>query len=163
MHSVQARTIYDYFRQLFAQVTNSPIDPIRESIVVSFEAYVGPEGNLLEMKPEQCRRIILPSPLLTLEGMEAMENLKVAYSTWSSRTLNITFPSRKVFPVINWLSTVPAESHYRRSMMTSRLSFFRIGGLCRQDPPFGPRGVRWCSSSSRAIQEACQSPLDDRY
>lgn len=44
--AVQSRLIYDYFRQLFAQVTNPPIDPIRESIVMSLEAYVGPEGNL---------------------------------------------------------------------------------------------------------------------
>ncbi len=51
----QPRIIYDYFRQLFAQVTNPPIDPLRESIVMSLETYVGPEGNLLEMRPEQCQ------------------------------------------------------------------------------------------------------------
>ena len=96
--STQARMIYDYFRQLFAQVTNPPIDPIRESIVMSLEAYVGPEGNLLEMKPEQCHRIILPSPLLTLEEMEAMKSLKVAYATWPSRTIDITFPKSEGLP-----------------------------------------------------------------
>jgi len=96
--STQARMIYDYFRQLFAQVTNPPIDPIRESIVMSLEAYVGPEGNLLEMKPEQCHRIILPSPLLTLEEMTAMKKLKVAYSTWPSRTIDITFPKPEGLP-----------------------------------------------------------------
>ena len=96
--STQARMIYDYFRQLFAQVTNPPIDPIRESIVMSLEAYVGPEGNLLEMKPEQCHRILLPSPLLTLEEMEAMKGLELAYSTWPSRTLDITFPKAEGLP-----------------------------------------------------------------
>ena len=96
--SSQARMIYDYFRQLFAQVTNPPIDPIRESIVMSLEAYVGPEGNLLEMKPEQCHRILLPSPLLTLEEMEAMKSLKLAYSAWPSRTIDITFPKAEGLP-----------------------------------------------------------------
>lgn len=96
--SNQARMIYDYFRQLFAQVTNPPIDPIRESIVMSLEAYVGPEGNLLEMKQEQCHRIVLPSPLLTLEEMEAMKNLKIAYKTWPSKTIDITFPKSEGLP-----------------------------------------------------------------
>ncbi|KAF8350828.1 NADPH-dependent glutamate synthase [Amanita rubescens] len=96
--AVQPRVIYDYFRQLFAQVTNPPIDPIRESIVMSLEAYVGPEGNLLEMKPEQCHRILLPSPLLSIEEMNAMKNLKAAYSTWPSRTIDITFPKEEGLP-----------------------------------------------------------------
>ena len=89
--ATQPRIIYDYFRQLFAQVTNPPIDPIRESIVMSLETYVGPEGNLLEMRPQQCHRILLPSPVLTIEEMNAMKNLKVAYPDWPSRTIDITF------------------------------------------------------------------------
>ncbi|KAF6765062.1 NADPH-dependent glutamate synthase [Ephemerocybe angulata] len=94
----QPRLIYDYFRQLFAQVTNPPIDPIRESIVMSLEAYVGPEGNLLEMKPEQCHRIFLPSPILSIEEMNAMKNLKSAYTSWPSRTIDITFPKGEGLP-----------------------------------------------------------------
>lgn len=94
----QPKSLYDYFRQLFAQVTNPPIDPIRESIVMSLETYVGPEGNLLEMKPEQCHRILLPSPVLDIEEMNAMKNLKTAYSTWPSRTIDITFPKGDGLP-----------------------------------------------------------------
>ncbi|KAF8636732.1 hypothetical protein AX17_003535 [Amanita inopinata Kibby_2008] len=96
--ALQPRVIYDYFRQLFAQVTNPPIDPIRESIVMSLEAYVGPEGNLLEMKPEQCHRILLPSPLLSIEEMNAMKNLKSAYGAWPSRTIDITLPKDEGLP-----------------------------------------------------------------
>ncbi|KAI0065492.1 NADPH-dependent glutamate synthase [Artomyces pyxidatus] len=96
--ATQPRIIYDYFRQLFAQVTNPPIDSIRESIVMSLEAYVGPEGNLLEMKPEQCHRILLPSPVISIEEMNAMKNLKSAYSTWASRTIDITFPKEEGLP-----------------------------------------------------------------
>jgi glutamate synthase (NADPH/NADH) len=94
----QPRLIYDYFRQLFAQVTNPPIDPIRESIVMSLEAYVGPEGNLLEMKPEQCHRILLPSPLVSMEEMNALKNLKAAYASWRSITLDITFSKTEGLP-----------------------------------------------------------------
>jgi glutamate synthase (NADPH/NADH) len=96
--ATQPRVIYDYFRQLFAQVTNPPIDPIRESIVMSLETYVGPEGNLLEMKPEQCHRILLPSPVLTIEEMNAMKNLKTAYATWPSYTIDLTFPKDEGLP-----------------------------------------------------------------
>jgi glutamate synthase (NADPH/NADH) len=96
--ATQPRLIYDYFRQLFAQVTNPPIDPIRESIVMSLEAYVGPEGNFLEMKPDQCHRIKLPSPILTIEEMNAMKNLKNAYVKWPSLTIDITFPKSEGLP-----------------------------------------------------------------
>ncbi|CAG7854261.1 Glutamate synthase [NADH]; AltName: Full=NADH-GOGAT; Flags: Precursor [Serendipita indica DSM 11827] len=96
--ATQPRLVYEYFRQLFAQVTNPPIDPLREKIVMSLEAYVGPEGNLLEMKPEQCHRILLPSPVISLEEMEAMKHLKVAYARWPSRTIDITFPKTHGIP-----------------------------------------------------------------
>lgn len=96
--ATQARPIYDYFRQLFAQVTNPPIDPIRESIVMSLECYVGPEGNLLEMKPDQCHRILLKSPILSIEEMNAMKNLSAAYPKWSSRVIDITFPKTEGLP-----------------------------------------------------------------
>ncbi|KAF9532316.1 NADPH-dependent glutamate synthase [Crepidotus variabilis] len=96
--ATQPRVIYDYFRQLFAQVTNPPIDPIRESIVMSLAAYVGPEGNLLEIKATQCHRILLPSPVLSIEEMNAMKNLKMAYTTWPSRTIDITFAKSEGLP-----------------------------------------------------------------
>ncbi|CAL1704998.1 unnamed protein product [Somion occarium] len=96
--STQPRLIYDYFRQLFAQVTNPPIDPIREDIVMSLEAYVGPEGNLLEMKAEQCHRILLKSPILSIEEMNAMKNLKYAYPSWPSVIIDITFPKEHGLP-----------------------------------------------------------------
>lgn len=94
----QPRLLYEYFRQLFAQVTNPPIDPLREKIVMSLEAYVGPEGNLLEQNPSQCHRILLPSPIVTIEEMNALKNLKLAYPKWSSVTIDITFPKSHGLP-----------------------------------------------------------------
>ncbi|KAI8146357.1 hypothetical protein BJV82DRAFT_510238 [Fennellomyces sp. T-0311] len=86
----QPRLIYEYFRQLFAQVTNPPIDPIREEIVMSLECYVGPEGNLLEMESSQCKRLILPSPILSTQELAAVKTMDTHYN-WKVNTIDITF------------------------------------------------------------------------
>jgi glutamate synthase (ferredoxin) len=65
--SNKPRLIYDYFKQLFAQVTNPPIDCIREEIVTSAETRLGSEGNLLNPQPTACRRVELKYPILTNE------------------------------------------------------------------------------------------------
>ena len=88
----QPRLLYEYFRQLFAQVTNPPIDPIREAIVMSLECYVGPQGNLLEMNPAQCHRLMLPSPILSIPNFNALKNITVLYRDWTVCTIDITFP-----------------------------------------------------------------------
>ncbi|MES2695969.1 MAG: glutamate synthase central domain-containing protein, partial [Verrucomicrobiota bacterium] len=65
--SNKPRLLYDYFKQLFAQVTNPPIDSIREEIVTSAESRLGSEGNLLDPQPSACRRVELKWPVLTNE------------------------------------------------------------------------------------------------
>ncbi|MGH9082826.1 MAG: glutamate synthase large subunit, partial [Acidimicrobiales bacterium] len=62
--SERSRLVYDYFTQLFAQVTNPPLDAIREELVTSLGATVGPEGNLLAATPGACRQILLPRPVI---------------------------------------------------------------------------------------------------
>jgi len=62
--SDRPRLLYDYFTQLFAQVTNPPLDAIREELVTSLAATVGPEGNLLEAQGGSCRQILLPQPVI---------------------------------------------------------------------------------------------------
>ncbi|KAF2084403.1 glutamate synthase [Saccharata proteae CBS 121410] len=91
----QPRLLYEYFRQLFAQVTNPPIDPIREAIVMSLEAYVGPQGNLLEMDEAQCHRLLLPSPVLSIEEFNALNNIHAVHSNWTSKVIDITFPKKE--------------------------------------------------------------------
>jgi len=86
------RLLYEYFKQLFAQVTNPPIDPIRESIVMSLECYVGPQGNLLEMDPTQCGRLLLPSPILSIEEFNAVKNMQTVYPEWTVKIIDLTFP-----------------------------------------------------------------------
>ena len=63
--SDQAPPLFDYFHQLFAQVTNPAIDPIRESLVMSLATALGPDGNTFEETPEQCHQLTLPGPILS--------------------------------------------------------------------------------------------------
>src|SRR6184192_292714 len=65
--SDRPRLLYDYFKQLFAQVTNPPLDAIREELVTTMESTLGPEGNLLNPEPSACRRVELKWPILTNE------------------------------------------------------------------------------------------------
>ncbi len=68
--SSERRTLFDYFHQLFAQVTNPPIDPIREELVMSLMTYIGNLGNVLEETPEHARLIKLRRPVLTEDELE---------------------------------------------------------------------------------------------
>ena len=63
--SHRVRSLYDYFRQQFAQVTNPPIDPLRETIVMSLQTQIGPECNVFEPTPEHARQVVLGSPILS--------------------------------------------------------------------------------------------------
>ncbi|BBZ09428.1 glutamate synthase [Mycolicibacterium doricum] len=62
--SQRPRMLFDYFQQLFAQVTNPPLDAIREEVVTSLQGVIGPEGDLLNPNAESCRQIVLPQPIL---------------------------------------------------------------------------------------------------
>ncbi len=67
--SNRSRLLFDYFSQLFAQVTNPPLDAIREELVTSTASVIGPEANLLRPGPESCRQIVVPYPILTNEEL----------------------------------------------------------------------------------------------
>ena len=62
--SDRSRLLFDYFQQLFAQVTNPPLDAIREEVVTSVGSTIGPEGNLLQPGPESCHQLVLPFPII---------------------------------------------------------------------------------------------------
>jgi glutamate synthase domain-containing protein 2/glutamate synthase domain-containing protein 1/glutamate synthase domain-containing protein 3 len=82
--------LYAYFKQLFAQVTNPPIDPIREKIVMSVSTSVGPEGNLLDETPEHAHQLIIGQPLLTHGELEKLR--QVDHHVFRADTLDATFP-----------------------------------------------------------------------
>ncbi len=90
--SDKPRLLYDYFKQLFAQVTNPPIDPIREACIMALDTYLGPEGNLLGTTPGQCQRLHLGSPVLTNVQLGAIRRLsESAYHGWSSVVIDTTY------------------------------------------------------------------------
>lgn len=96
--SDKPRQITDYFKQLFAQVTNPPIDPIREEIVMSLVCPVGPEGNLLSQpSPNHCERLVVRSPILTLEEMKTLKDKTYkradGSNVISSTVIDCTFPA----------------------------------------------------------------------
>ncbi len=68
--SDRPRLLFEYFKQLFAQVTNPPIDPLREGLVMSLMVFTGKQQNLLGESPQHCRQLKLPHPILTNEDME---------------------------------------------------------------------------------------------
>ena len=74
--SKEHRPLFDYFKQLFAQVTNPPIDAIREEIVTSTSVYAGKDGNLLVQQPENCRVLKILHPILTNTDMLKIKSLK---------------------------------------------------------------------------------------
>ncbi len=88
--SDRPRMLYDYFRQLFAQVTNPAIDSIREEIIMSLECYIGPERNLLDTSKEHAHRLLISHPILTNEELGAIKHMKCR--GWKSKTIDITFP-----------------------------------------------------------------------
>ncbi len=77
--SDEIKPLFNYFHQLFAQVTNPPIDAIREEVVTSTSVYLGREGNILEEKPENCRMLKIKNPILTNTDMLKLKNLNNEY------------------------------------------------------------------------------------
>ena len=90
--SDQNRPLFDYFKQLFAQVSNPPLDAIREELVTSLEAFVGSEQNLFDESPQHCRQLRLKSPLLTDEQLAQIRALDLP--GLSSTTLSTLFDAR---------------------------------------------------------------------
>ena len=74
--SDQPKLLFNYFKQLFAQVTNPPIDPLREGLVMSLLAFTGKARNLLDETPEHCQQLQLPHPILTNEDMQRLRAVK---------------------------------------------------------------------------------------
>ncbi len=91
--SDRPRMLYDYFKQLFAQVTNPPIDSIREEVVMSLETYIGPESNLINPTAQHANRLRLPHPILTNEELAAIRHMDGTFNgrTWQTRSIDITW------------------------------------------------------------------------
>jgi glutamate synthase (NADPH/NADH) large chain/glutamate synthase (ferredoxin) len=83
--------LYSYFKQLFAQVTNPPIDSIREAVVMSVRTLVGAERNLLDETPEHARQLVIDDPILSDGDLERLR--QVSTGVFRSETIDITWPA----------------------------------------------------------------------
>jgi glutamate synthase (NADPH/NADH) large chain len=88
--SDKPRMLYDYFKQLFAQVTNPAIDSIREEVIMSLECYIGPERNLLNTTEEHAHRLRIPHPILSNEQLASLKHID--HRGWKSKVIDITWP-----------------------------------------------------------------------
>jgi glutamate synthase (NADPH/NADH) large chain len=98
--SERPRLLYDYFQQLFAQVTNPPLDAIREELVTSLASTIGPEQNLLAPEPASCNQIVMPRPVLTNEELAKLLyiNEDGTQPGWRAFAIDGLFPTRASAP-----------------------------------------------------------------
>ncbi|MBY9081276.1 glutamate synthase large subunit [Paenibacillus sp. HN-1] len=89
--SDRPQRLYNYFKQMFAQVTNPPIDAIREELITSTMTTIGPERNLLKPEPESCRQIALHTPILSNEEFAKIRHVRRA--GFKAMTIPILFPA----------------------------------------------------------------------
>nr|MBE5725832.1 putative glutamate synthase 1 [Cucujiformia] len=80
-----------YFKQLFAQVTNPPIDPFREKVVMSLQCPIGPEANILEPSPKQVHRLWLKQPVISIADLDVL--VQTNHRSWSTHVIDTTFPA----------------------------------------------------------------------
>jgi glutamate synthase domain-containing protein 2/glutamate synthase domain-containing protein 1/glutamate synthase domain-containing protein 3 len=119
--------LFSYFKQLFAQVTNPAIDPIRESVVMSLTACIGPEINLLGETPDHCHQLVMPQPILRNSELERLR--QVDHTVFEARTIDITWPVDE------------GESGMQR----------RIDEMCREASELVARGVNIIILSDRNL------------
>ena len=87
--SSKPQLLYTYFKQLFAQVTNPAIDPIREELVMSLETYLGPSKNIFEETPRHCHKLLAKRPILTNDELETIKKIKKG--GFKTKTISLLF------------------------------------------------------------------------
>ncbi|TAM39476.1 glutamate synthase subunit alpha, partial [bacterium] len=87
--SSKPQLLFTYFKQLFAQVTNPAIDPIREELVMSLETYLGPSKNIFEETPQHCHKLLARRPILTNEELETIKAIKKG--GFKTKTISLLF------------------------------------------------------------------------
>ena len=127
--SDKPQSLFNYFKQLFAQVTNPPIDPIREELVMSLISYIGAEGNILSEVPENCHTLKMPHPILTNRELEKLR--RVSRGDLLASTLPTTF------------SVVEGERGLKRA----------LDGLCRRASLAIKSGYTLLILSDRGVDE----------
>ena len=91
--SDKPRLLFDYFKQLFAQVTNPAIDSIREEVIMSLECLIGPEGNLLENNKDNAKRLRIENPILSNTDLSALKHISL--DGWKTQTIDLTYSKKE--------------------------------------------------------------------
>lgn len=91
--SDKPRLLFDYFKQLFAQVTNPAIDSIREEVIMSLECLIGPEGNLLENIKDNAKRLKIDNPILSNKDLSALKHISL--DGWKTQTIDLTYSKKE--------------------------------------------------------------------
>ena len=123
--SNKPQLLFNYFKQLFAQVTNPPIDPIREELVMSLISYIGCERNILEETPEHCHTVKLQDPILTNRDFEKLK--RVSQGDFLASTLPTLFRAvdgepglKRSLDALRRRATVAIESGYNVLILSDR-------------------------------------------
>ena len=123
--SDKPQLLFNYFKQLFAQVTNPPIDPIREELVMSLVSYIGCERNILEETPEHCHTVKLPDPILTNSDFEKLR--RVSQGDFLASTLPTLYRVadgeeglKRSLDALRRRATVAIESGYNVLILSDR-------------------------------------------
>ena len=106
--SDKPQPLFNYFKQLFAQVTNPPIDPIREEMVMSLISYIGTERNILAETPQHCHTLRLPHPILTNRDLERLR--RVSQGSFLATTLPMLFAVEEAIAAWSALSISSAAA-----------------------------------------------------
>jgi glutamate synthase (NADPH/NADH) large chain len=91
--SERPKLLSDYFKQLFAQVTNPPLDAIREELVTSLGRYIGPESNILDPGPQSCQLLELPHPIIDNDSLERILHIEEADPRFRARKIRCLYPA----------------------------------------------------------------------
>ncbi len=142
--SDRPKLLFNYFKQLFAQVTNPPIDPLREGLVMSLMSFTGKQRNLLEETPEHCRQLKLPHPILTNEDMERLRTAERGTISRWSRCRRCSRPDGRD----------PAAAHWRGA---GRIGRRGRAGDCRRGVAADPQRPRRLAQAGRRFP-ACWPP-----
>ena len=145
--SDKPRLMFDYFKQLFAQVTNPAIDSIREEVIMSLECLIGPEGNLLSSKAENAHRLRLKNPILSNEELSSIKNLN--QYDWKTKVIDITYPKEEGHSgILKTIDRICAESE---SAIDDNYSFIVLSDKNLNEQNLAISSLIACSSVSQHL------------
>ena len=139
------RLLYDYFTQVFAQVTNPPLDAIREQLVTAMGSTIGPEGNLLDPRPESCHQIAIKYPVIDNDQLAKVRHLY--YPGFRSITLPMVFDPRGDGPGLERAMEQPEGSRQRGG-----------GGRLQHPDPVGSRHRPRSGADSEPARDGGRAP-----